>query len=322
MISVAMATYNGEKYLPVQLDSILNQTIQDFEIVICDDCSKDNTRKILEDYARLDSRIKVYLNETNLGFKKNFEKAISLCSGDYVALSDQDDIWLPEKLEKSLMCIESTGVDLVCTNALLVDGEGKSLGSTMMKDVLAFDYVSENPDNQLMYLCQKTIVQGSTVLAKKAFVQSCLPIPDSFKFHDKWLGLKAACTKGIRYVTDETLLYRQHGSNQTTNDTRNIFTDLKVTKTTARDLENEAQVESDLKYVLDNFELNENQKKIVSDSYEYLTVHLKKKDWKYFSYFAKNYDNLTFQKSAVKKAIVLTKKFLGMFIRIKKKIHG
>ena len=74
--------------------------------------------------------------------------------------------------------------------------------------------------------------------------------------------------------------------------------------------------------MLDNFELNETQKKIVSDSYEYLTVHLKKKDWKYFSYFAKNYDNLTFQKSAVKKAIVLTKKFLGMFIRIKKKIHG
>ena len=88
MISVAMATYNGERYLPVQLDSILNQTIQDFEIVICDDCSRDNTRKILEDYAKLDSRIKVYLNETNLGFKKNFEKAISLCSGDYVALSD------------------------------------------------------------------------------------------------------------------------------------------------------------------------------------------------------------------------------------------
>lgn len=99
MISIAMATYNGEKYLREQLDSILVQTISDFELIICDDCSNDSTRKILSEYAKKDSRIKVIFNEQNLGFVKNFEKTISFCNGEYIAFSDQDDIWLPNHLE-------------------------------------------------------------------------------------------------------------------------------------------------------------------------------------------------------------------------------
>lgn len=90
MISIAMTTYNGEKYLREQLDSILNQTFSDFELIICDDCSKDATVKILEEYSLKDKRVRYFVNEKNLGFKKNFEKAISLCSGEYVAFSDQD----------------------------------------------------------------------------------------------------------------------------------------------------------------------------------------------------------------------------------------
>ena len=99
MISIAMATYNGEKYLREQIDSILNQTIQDFELIVCDDCSTDTTWNILLEYQSQDKRIKCYRNEENLGFKKNFEKAIKLCTGEYIALSDQDDIWLEEKVE-------------------------------------------------------------------------------------------------------------------------------------------------------------------------------------------------------------------------------
>lgn len=72
MISIAMATYNGEKYLREQLNSILNQTYSDFELIICDDCSKDSTVKILEEYAKKDNRVKYFLNEENLGFKKKF----------------------------------------------------------------------------------------------------------------------------------------------------------------------------------------------------------------------------------------------------------
>lgn len=108
-----MTTYNGVKYLREQIESILSQTYKDFELIICDDCSKDSTVSILKKYQNKDSRVKYFINESNLGFKKNFEKAISLCSGEYVAFSDQDDIWLPEKLEESITHIGNN--NLLCS---------------------------------------------------------------------------------------------------------------------------------------------------------------------------------------------------------------
>lgn len=111
MISIAMATYNGEKYLREQLDSILAQTVQDFELVVCDDCSTDSTVRILEEYVEKDARIKIFCNEQNLGFVKNFEKAISLCQGECIALSDQDDVWLPEHLQ---VLLENIGEKDLC----------------------------------------------------------------------------------------------------------------------------------------------------------------------------------------------------------------
>ena len=122
MISIAMATYNGDKYIKEQIDSILNQTIQDFEIVICDDCSTDGTVRILHEYAKNDKRFHIYQNEDNLGFKKNFEKAITLCQGEYIALSDQDDIWMPNHLELLKNAIK--GKVLSCGNADLIDKDG------------------------------------------------------------------------------------------------------------------------------------------------------------------------------------------------------
>ena len=105
MISVAMATFNGEPYIQEQLDSIYNQTRKVDEIIIVDDCSTDSTVRVIEQYilSHKDIDIKLYKNEENLGYKKNFKKAISLCHGDYVFLSDQDDIWMTDKIEK---CIE------------------------------------------------------------------------------------------------------------------------------------------------------------------------------------------------------------------------
>ena len=102
MIGIAMTTYNGEKYLKEQIDSILNQTVSDFELIVCDDVSSDSTMDILNDYAEKDDRIHVFRNEENLGFLKNFEKAIRICldrSAEYVALADQDDIWTENHLE-------------------------------------------------------------------------------------------------------------------------------------------------------------------------------------------------------------------------------
>ncbi len=107
MISIAMATYNGEKYIREQLDSILNQSVKDFELIVCDDCSKDSTVKILNEYAAKDSRIKLFINKTNLGYVQNFLQALKLCSGKWIFLSDQDDIWGVNKIECFMDVIRS-----------------------------------------------------------------------------------------------------------------------------------------------------------------------------------------------------------------------
>ena len=109
MISIAMATYNGAEFVAEQIESILMQTYTDFELIISDDCSKDNTVEILNQFASKDKRIKVIVNEKNLGFKKNFEKIISLCKGDYIAFCDQDDIWTLDHLEILLNEIKDKG---------------------------------------------------------------------------------------------------------------------------------------------------------------------------------------------------------------------
>lgn len=112
MIGIAMTTYNGEKYLKEQIDSILNQTVSDFELIVCDDVSSDSTMDILNDYAEKDDRVHVFRNEENLGFLKNFEKAIRICldrGAEYVALSDQDDVWTENHLEVLLNTISSGG---------------------------------------------------------------------------------------------------------------------------------------------------------------------------------------------------------------------
>src|SRR6056297_1133059 len=122
-VSVAMATYNGHKYIKEQLDSILSQSRLPDEIVIVDDVSTDDTYSICEEYASLDQvPIKLYKNDTNLGFTKNFERAISLCSGGIIFISDQDDVWKNNKIENMFRLFsEDKDVGMMYCNAKVVD---------------------------------------------------------------------------------------------------------------------------------------------------------------------------------------------------------
>src|SRR5574344_1867255 len=127
MISVALCTYNGEKYIEEQLLSIIHQTEKVDEIVVCDDCSVDNTIKKVEhiavEHPEITFNIKV--NEQNLGVTKNFEKAIFLCKGDIVFLSDQDDVWNPNKVASIVQWFEKhPDKSTVFTNAILIDEQG------------------------------------------------------------------------------------------------------------------------------------------------------------------------------------------------------
>lgn len=99
LVSVVLCTYNGEKFLRPQIDSITAQTYPNLEIIIVDDVSSDSTSSILEEYRQKDSRVKFHINSANIGYNKNFEKAFSLATADYIAISDQDDIWESNKIE-------------------------------------------------------------------------------------------------------------------------------------------------------------------------------------------------------------------------------
>ena len=112
-VDVLVATYNGEKYLREQLDSIIKQTYKNIRILISDDCSKDRTQEILQEYEKKDDRIKIFLHDRNLGSNKNFEFLLRQVESKFYMLSDQDDVWLPEKIEKTIQKQKETGADLV-----------------------------------------------------------------------------------------------------------------------------------------------------------------------------------------------------------------
>ena len=215
MISIALAAYNGSKYIREQLDSILNQTYQDFELIISDDCSTDDTWQILEEYASKDNRIRIFENETNLGFKNNFEKAISLCNGEYIALSDQDDIWCQNHLE---LLLNKIGDKMIaCGDALLVNADGISMGFTLSWQE-AFDYV---PDDDLqkaysiMYF--RSPLQGASMLIKKEFLEIALPIPEQMEYHDAWFTYLGCFYGGINFFREIISYYRRHNANVTGN---------------------------------------------------------------------------------------------------------
>ena len=211
MISVAMATYNGEQFLQEQLDSIFNQNYSDIEIIVCDDCSTDGTWALLKQNEEKDSRLHCYRNSSNLGFKKNFEKAISLCKGDYIALSDQDDVWLPNHLSDLLLILGNNSI--ACGNSLLIDSFGNSLEKQLNEVDKLYNFSSSKCIYKIIF--DRNSFQGASMLMRREFANSCLPIPDTISYHDVWFACCACLENKISYVFDIITLYRQHGNNIT-----------------------------------------------------------------------------------------------------------
>lgn len=213
MISIAMTTYNGERYLREQLDSILGQTIRDFELYVCDDNSTDSTWMILQEYQKKDNRLFLFRNEQNLGFKKNFEKAIGYCKGEYVALSDQDDEWMPDHLEKLLSIIGDNM--LACGNSDLIDEKGNKIGLTLA-EMESLDVFPENPiDLAYTITYFRSAFQGASMLIKRDFLPYALPIPEGANYHDSWFSLLSCFLGGMAYTFDIVNQYRMHSSNVT-----------------------------------------------------------------------------------------------------------
>ena len=204
-ISICIATYNGEKYLTEQLDSLANQTIQPYEVILQDDCSSDNTVKIAKTYQdRLN--LKIFVNEINLGFTKNFESVLSKATGDFIAPCDQDDIWESDKLELLLTNIGNSS--LIYSNSLLVDQDGQSLNMTL-SEKLGNQFI--NSDSALNFLYANCI-SAHAMLFRKDLLKYIFPFPQ-YSYFDAWIGAIAASAHGVKYINKNLVLYRQHNTN-------------------------------------------------------------------------------------------------------------
>lgn len=218
-ISVAMCTFNGADFLLAQLESIAGQTRPPDEIIICDDASTDETRALLESFART-SRLPVSLHfsKENVGYVKNFERATRLCTGDAIALSDQDDVWRGDKLqliEQRLVADPAVGV--VFSDAELVDKDLQPLGKRIWAQV-GFDAHKQKlirTGRALEVLIYGWTVTGATMAFRSEFVKLALPIPtDLAMIHDAWIALTVAAVADASFIEEPLIKYRQHERQQ------------------------------------------------------------------------------------------------------------
>lgn len=216
-ISVALCTYNGSRYLGEQLESIARQTRIPDELIICDDRSTDDSVEIAGKFAdAAPFPVKIIVNETNIGSTANFSKAIGSCSGDVIALSDQDDVWLPHKLERIGSEFEAADVGLVFSNAELTDEQLNSIGMTLWREVFRpHDRRIFAAGNARIVLLQYNVVTGATMAFRSTLRPAILPVPELYEFiHDAWIALVASLSSQVRMIPAPLIKYRQHSAQQ------------------------------------------------------------------------------------------------------------
>lgn len=203
-ISIAMATYNGAKYILEQLQSFADQTRLPDELIITDDCSTDETETIVREFAKTAPfHVEFHRNEKNLGYGGNFNAALMKTSGDLVFLSDQDDVWFPEKIEHMVAVADRNPQALVVMNdAALTDGELNELGLTKVGQIRSAGFGLQ------------AFMMGCCCGVRRELLNLCLPIPEVIKGHDDWIAGFADALDGK--VVDPRVLqyYRRHESNE------------------------------------------------------------------------------------------------------------
>jgi len=202
-ISIAMATYNGAQYLQEQLDSFSSQTLLPDEIIVCDDGSNDATVKILEIFAAASPFVvKVICNEKRLGYARNFEKAINLCGGDIVFLSDQDDVWFKTKIERISQEFKEHATTWVIVNdAELTDADLNATGLTVAGQLVS----AGQPVEQLLL--------GCCMAFRSELKPLVLPVPYQNHGHDGWINTLGNALNCRYFVPAILQLYRRHGAN-------------------------------------------------------------------------------------------------------------
>ena len=209
-IDILMATYNGEKYLVEQLDSIINQTYRNWNLLIRDDNSTDKTLEIIQNYHKKDKRIKILKdNKGNLGIVRNFEELLKSSESEFIMFSDQDDIWVENKLDMYLKMIEKIKNKgfMIHSDAILFDKNK----SNILKDT----FISKKAINKgLENVFFNYFVQGATILISKEIKNFILPFPKEVYLHDRYIHLISELFFERIFVNKALIYYRQHGDNQ------------------------------------------------------------------------------------------------------------
>ena len=218
-VSIALCTYNGADFLDEQLESFLKQTRLPDELIVCDDCSQDETVAKLRAFAATAPfSVKIFENESNLRSTKNFEKAINLCTGEIIFLSDQDDRWQPPKIELMLREFQKdVAVGLVFSNAEIVDEKMQSLGRNLWDFTFPKEKRAEAVRKNLFsVLMSQNAVTGATMAFRAKFRKIFTPIPDNIPnlIHDGWISLSIAGIAKSVFINKKLIKYRQHSEQQ------------------------------------------------------------------------------------------------------------
>ena len=193
LVSIVMPAYNCEDFIGITLDSVINQTYQNWEVIVVDDCSTDNTAKLVQEYVKKDNRIKYHKLDKNSGAAVARNKAVDLANGKYMAFLDSDDVWFPEKLTKQIGYMEENAYTFTCTSYTKIDEEGEYLGRTIgvRKQSDYNDILKKNPGNS-------TVVYNSEEIGK-------VKIPNIRKRNDYVMWLSVVKRAGKLYGMEEPL---------------------------------------------------------------------------------------------------------------------
>ena len=209
LVSIALCTYNGEKYITGQLDSIINQDYPNLEIIIIDDKSTDDTVNILKSFQEKHNIIKLFVNQANIGFNKNFKKALDNCSAEYIAIADQDDIWFPEKISVLMNGIKDNL--LFYHDSEYIDESGIRSGKTTRSH---HRFVNGDCSKNLLYY---NCISGHASLIRKELINLTPKFSEKL-YYDWWLAYTAACTGRIDYTTEILVKHRKHPASSTGKD--------------------------------------------------------------------------------------------------------
>ena len=214
---MALCTYNGAEHLPFQLRSIAAQSRPPDEVIVCDDCSTDQSLRVIRDFAATAGfPVYIHKNEVNVGSTRNFERAVRKCSGDVVFLSDQDDVWHQNKIEILLeLFAKSENVGLVFSDAELVDENLKPVGRRSFQ---ALGFSKRRQTRVLNGAAFETLVQRNFILGgaaafRREYVNMAYPFPTEW-VHDAWIALIIAAQAGLAFTRKSLTLYRQHSMQQ------------------------------------------------------------------------------------------------------------